>query len=300
MAALDGDRFAEALEALRRPLRFAAQDGFAHLDRVVDLGGTLAAAAARLLPFVDGARRQALEAWGRELAGWQGAPRGTRESLVARGLRLSATVALEAPPPPPPPPPAPRVDPARMPRAGSPLDAPLIGLPGVGPRTAEKLAARGLRTRGDLLHFLPRRWDDLRAVTPLGELVEGPPQTTRAAVRSARVVFGRKRFLEVQFVDPAGGAARLVARWFYFRGGMKERFVPGARFALSGTFRRYQGVMQVAHPEVMPLEGDEDEEAGGALRVRYPEVEGVPGAVVARLCRKVAEQDAGRVIDGLP
>src|SRR5689334_9532028 len=76
------------------------------------------------------------------------------------------------------------------------LGAPLQGLPGVGPRTAERLAAEGLRTRADAIALVPRRWDDLRTVTPPGALREGEPQTTQAVVRTSRIVFGRKRFFE--------------------------------------------------------------------------------------------------------
>ena len=181
------------------------------------------------------------------------------------------------------------------------LEASLLGLPGVGPKTAERLAARGLATRRAALLFVPRRWDDLRALTPLGNLVDGEAQTTRGEVRSCRVVFGRKRFLEVVFTDPHDERRpRLVARWFYFRAGLRARFVEGTRFLVSGTFRSYQGVLQVVHPETTLLADDEGAPAGGAIRVRYPEIEDVPAHVVARLCQHVASTSASLLADGLP
>ena len=44
---------------------------------------------------------------------------------------------------------------------------PLSRLPGVGPRVAEKLAARGLVTMQDLWLHLPLRYEDRTAITPI-------------------------------------------------------------------------------------------------------------------------------------
>jgi ATP-dependent DNA helicase RecG len=281
------------VEALRRPLSFAARDNFAGLDRVSNLGGTLAGACARLGNLVGGERASALLAWGRELMGFDQRPRGDREKLVARGMRLVATCALDLPKTPPPP--QPRSDPARSPAPS--LNAPLTALPGVGPRTAERLAQKGLATISDVLHFIPRRWDDLRKLTATGALVPGVQQVTRATVASSRVVFGRKRFFEVTLTGDDG--AKLKALWFYFRGSMKERFQPGARFLLAGTPRPYQGAMQMAHPETTLLDEDEGGEIG-QVRARYPEVEGIGGRLIEKIARAAAEHYSPALPDGLP
>src|SRR5882672_7421271 len=78
----------ESVEALRRPLSFAARDNFAGIDRVTNLGGTLAGACARLGTLLAGERATALQKWGRDLHGFDARPRGERERLVARGMRL--------------------------------------------------------------------------------------------------------------------------------------------------------------------------------------------------------------------
>ncbi len=68
-----------------------------------------------------------------------------------------------------------------------------VGLPGIGPRTAEKLAAAGVHTRADLLDLTPRRWDDLRSLTPIRHLQPGAVQIACGEVTSSRFLFGRRR-----------------------------------------------------------------------------------------------------------
>ena len=190
-------------------------------------------------------------------------------------------------------------------RASGTLRSPLLGLPGVGPRTAERLAAAGLHTRADLLDLVPRRWDDLSRLSPIGALALARPQITRARVVSSRLLFGRRRSLEVRFVDDvdgAGGAAGpvLIGRWFRARTGMRDRFVPGARFLVSGVVREHGGVRMMVHPVTELLE--DDDVGGGALGVRavYPPIDGVPGKLVAKLARLLARAHAADVPDGLP
>src|SRR3990167_2698929 len=47
------------------------------------------------------------------------------------------------------------------------LKAPITSLPGVGEKTAACLRRLGIETCRDLLRHWPRRWEDLRTVTPL-------------------------------------------------------------------------------------------------------------------------------------
>src|SRR3954464_14577515 len=92
--------FAEALEALKRPLDFVARDGFANLDVVRDLGTSLRTAASRLLPLLPKEKQPGLAAFARDVARWDVLPRTERERMVAQGLRLCASAQLVAPPAP--------------------------------------------------------------------------------------------------------------------------------------------------------------------------------------------------------
>ncbi len=195
--------------------------------------------------------------------------------------------------------------------AGSapPLLQPLGGHPGIGPSTAEKLAARGLSRVIDALYFLPRRWDDLRQLVPVGALQPGVLQSTVVIVERSRVVWARRRFLEAVLRGEDGEP--LLARWFYFVGGMQRRLQPGARFVLTATPVRFRNALQVVHPELTDLGAAEPQTEGaaaagrknpelGRVRVRYPEVDGVPPRTVERLCQSLCERYADQVPDGIP
>ena len=195
-------------------------------------------------------------------------------------------------------------DPAQRGEADS-LSRPVLGLPGVGERTAERLATRGLLRVLDVLYFLPRRWEDLRSVLPVGALQPGVVQSTVVIVERSRIVPSRRRFLDVMARGVDG--TPLSLRWFYFNGGMLRRLQPGQRLRIAGSPQPWKGVLQIVHPEVDYLEtedlatGDGGSAAPvGRVRTRYPEIEGVPPRTLERLCRHVCERFSDAVPDGLP
>jgi ATP-dependent DNA helicase RecG len=282
--------YQEALDGWRRELNGA----FADPDGGVDYGEQLVLAAAPVAEFIGAERKERLRGWARDVRRWKVLPRTERERLVAAGLRYCALFAMEKPVErkKPVPPPAPATHEGSL-----TLGTPLHGMPGVGPATAQKLADRELRTAGDLLFFLPRRWDDLRQLVPIGALAAGQLAVTRGVVQRARVIPARgRRILDVTFVGDDGG--ELAARWFHFRGGMMQRFAVGARFLISGVPRDRKGVLEMIHPET--IADSDDAAATPGVRVRYPEIEGVPARTLEKLCRAVAERFAGEVPDGIP
>jgi ATP-dependent DNA helicase RecG len=280
--------YEEALASWRKQLTEAFADPSA-----TDFGDRLVLGVAGVAGYVANERKERLRTWARDVKRWDVLPKTERERLVAAGLRYCALLANEKPVTRPAPPP---VVVKQTVEGSATLATPLLGFPGVGPSTAQKLAARELTAVGDVLHFLPRRWDDLRELVPISALVVGQLQVTRGRVARARVAFGRgRRILDVTFVDDEG--AELGARWFHFFGGMQQRFVVGARFLISGVVRDRKGAREMIHPETL---ADDGESATPGVRVRYPEVEGVPARTVEKLCRAVAERFAAEVPDGVP
>jgi ATP-dependent DNA helicase RecG len=94
----------------------------------------------------------------------------------------------------------------------------LAQLPGVGPKNAELLAKLGLRTHDDLLHFVPRRHEDRRHLTPLSSAQEGQPITVRGRVHQVRPVrYGAARLEAIVAPQvPTDRNEVILARWYGF------------------------------------------------------------------------------------
>jgi len=278
-----------ALEALLRPLRLAARDGFKEIEGTPNLGVALARAASRLAAALEAGEAEILSGYVAALEGFDDKARDERVRLVAQGLRLCAQVGQDRPSAPPPGPP-------RRPRAPGEdgRGAPLTVLRGVGERVARRLAARGLETVEDLLYFLPLEYVDQREVVPLDRLVRGVRATTCGVIvsTSARRARGR-RMLEVTLGPVGGGSARLSCVWFRAYPGLEARLEAGRSLTVSGTVQRYRDQLQMAHPDLLG-------EGGGGIRRRYPEVEGVAPRVLERLCAEACERFADRLEDGVP
>ena len=65
------------------------------------------------------------------------------------------------------------------------LSTPVQFVKGVGPRWAEVLAAKGIRTVDDLLHYLPFRYEDRLNPRSVAELRAGEMATVIAEVRNS-------------------------------------------------------------------------------------------------------------------
>ena len=191
--------------------------------------------------------------------------------------------------------------------AGLGLDDGIDHVPGVGPRTGERLRARGLATITDLLFHLPRRYDDLRRVTPIAALASVPSGTT-VLVRGtvARVRIFPHRLLDV-FVEQDG--MRVRARWFRPPRGMQKSFTKGAAVALAGPLRRLEDGagepdlgFELVQPSVQRLGPGEPErpaDLGAGIRARYPAITGVGARVLEKVIATAVDRYGERVPEAL-
>ncbi|MCU1263309.1 MAG: ATP-dependent helicase RecG, partial [Bryobacterales bacterium] len=135
-------------------------------------------------------------------------------------------------------------------------------LKGVGPARAAMLESKGLRTVEDLLHYPPFRYEDRSNVKTIAQLAPGEMATVIAEVRSAKLSGFRRRNLglfEAEFTDAS--RAILLAKWFH-GGYLADKLVPGAKFALFAKveFDSYRGELQMMHPEMESLTGEDEGE----------------------------------------
>jgi ATP-dependent DNA helicase RecG len=107
----------------------------------------------------------------------------------------------------------------------SPEPTSLASIHGIGPKYAELLAKLGLVTHDDLLHFVPRRYEDRRHLVPLSTAQEGQAITVRGKIHHAKAVHWGSLRLEIT-VAPQTLENRddiVIARWYGFKPwGIKE------------------------------------------------------------------------------
>ena len=127
------------------------------------------------------------------------------------------------------------------------LSTPVQYIKGVGPRVAEVLAAKGIRTLQDLLHYLPFRYEDRLNPRGIAELRSGETATVIAEVRTSGLF--RTRRMPIFQMTAGQGRARLKCLWFngtYLR----DRFKPGQMVALYGKVEEdRRGELQLMQPQ---------------------------------------------------
>ena len=161
------------------------------------------------------------------------------------------------------------------------LDSPVIGLRGVGPKMAEKLAQLGIQRVRDLLFHLPLRYQDRTRITPIGALRPGTDAVVEGEIRAADISFGRRRSLVCRLQD---GSGTLTLRFFHFSAAQKNGLAPGTRLRCYGEVRRGASGLEFYHPEYRRQNEDQNPPVEACLTPIYPSTAGVSQPVWRKLC----------------
>ena len=119
---------------------------------------------------------------------------------------------------------------------------------GVGPKLAELLAAKGIQTVDDLLHYLPFRYEDRLNPRGISELRAGEMATVIAEVRTSGLF--RTRRMPIFQMTAGQGRTRLKCIWFNATY-LKDKFKAGQIVALYGKVEQdYRGgELQLTQPQ---------------------------------------------------
>jgi len=199
------------------------------------------------------------------------------------------------------------------------LARPVSQIPGVGPRRADALARRGLRTVAHLLFHLPTRYDDRRALCTIDALQVGGRATFVARVLAtesggSRGRGGRfRRTFKAQVGDDTG---KVTLRWFHGTDPIKESLRKGMTLLVTGDVKRYRFDLELVHPEIERLAPpgaeaereasggeagfDLDLDALGAVVPDYPAPDGIPPRTLRGFVERAVRAYADLVASHLP
>jgi ATP-dependent DNA helicase RecG len=173
------------------------------------------------------------------------------------------------------------------------LTTPVQYVKGIGPRLAEILAAKGIATVGDLLNYLPFRYEDRLNPRGIAELRAGEMATVIGEVRNSGLF--RTRKMPIFQLTVGQGRSKLRCLWFH-GAYLQDKFKPGQLIALYGKVEQdsRSGELQIVQPQFEML-GDAggsgaDDKAAASLEVGriVPIYESAgQGRVTARWFRRV-------------
>jgi ATP-dependent DNA helicase RecG len=138
---------------------------------------------------------------------------------------------------------------------------------GIGPRLSEVLAAKGIHTVDDLLHYLPFRYEDRLNPRGIAELRAGEMATVIAEVRTSGLF--RTRRMPIFQMTAGQGRTRLKCIWFnatYLEG----KFQPGQMVALYGKVEDNRGELQLVQPQFELIgegEGEAEKKVAESLEI---------------------------------
>jgi ATP-dependent DNA helicase RecG len=188
------------------------------------------------------------------------------------------------------------------------LNNPVKYLRGVGPQRAATLEQRGILTVGDLLGYLPFRYEDRIRFTPIAEIVPGQVHTILAEVTSGggntvRFRRGRGPVFHVTVRDDSGA---LHARFFhgaYLEGRLKD----GQRLVMHGKadVDAYRpGRIEMVNPQIEIVnasdEGPGDSTEVGRIVPIYEAIGSISSRMLRRIIYGVLRDFDGDVPDVLP
>lgn len=179
------------------------------------------------------------------------------------------------------------------------LDSEVQFLKGVGPKNAGVLAKLGIKTVGDMLFYLPRRYEDRTNIPPITHLKPGQHATVRGRIAGfdARTVRGGKVIIKVSLSDGMG-AVSLV--WF------NQPWVARKLKGYTGDLIAYGLVKEAGwayemhSPEYELLDEEDDGEGFAQIVPVYPLSEGVNQWLVRKAAASAVAGYVQLVQDPLP
>jgi ATP-dependent DNA helicase RecG len=187
------------------------------------------------------------------------------------------------------------------------LSTPVQYVKGVGPRIAEILNGKGIHTVGELLLYLPFRYEDRLNPRGIAELRPGEMATVIGEVRNSGLF--RTRRMPIFQLTIGQGRAKLRCLWFNATY-LQDKFKPGQMVALYGKVEEdpRSRELQIMQPQIEilgdPADDGEDaieKKAAESLEVgRIVPIYEATGRLTSRWFRKVIRTALDNLTPDLP
>jgi ATP-dependent DNA helicase RecG len=154
----------------------------------------------------------------------------------------------------------------------------------------------------DLLFHLPRRYDDLRELSKLGDLVwaeEGTVVSARARVEDVRVEASWRRRVQRTIARLSDETGEIEATWFGRRF-IERRLRTGQEIVVSGRLKRFGRRWTIDNPEFQVVEGDGEVLHAGRIVPVYRLTAGLTAARLRVAIREALDRAGHAYAEYLP
>ena len=134
----------------------------------------------------------------------------------------------------------------------------LAHIPGLGAKRIEVLKKAGISDVPSLLRNIPRSWLDRTQLNRIADLKADVTAVVVGSISRCGPVFGRRNRFQAWLRDASG---ELSISFFSAVPYWQKRITVGTRWVAIGKVQVFRG-FQMVHPEMQPLDGEEDFEGG--------------------------------------
>lgn len=177
------------------------------------------------------------------------------------------------------------------------LEQPITMLKGIGEATAKPIMERlGIHTIHDMLHYLPRRYDDYTRLAPIRYLQAETVHTVIGTVDRAEVRVGRnnRKDFYIELIDDSGR----LAVTFFGQHFLVRTIRKGNQIVISGKVSVFRQMLQMTNPEWEFLDA-ENLHTVGIVPV-YPLSEGISPRLFRRSVKQAVDNHTDSMPDPLP
>lgn len=175
-------------------------------------------------------------------------------------------------------------------QASSILASPIAAVKGLGPKRAMIIERElSIRTVYELLFFIPNRYIDKRALTPISSItLENSIVQTQGVLQNIKLVKQAKGYrLSAELID---NHHRLDLVWFKGYQYIEKQLKVGQNYKVYGKVSRFQDHFSMAHPEMSQISIQSEKDFKGHIEPLYPISDKLQKAgITQRLIRSILQ-----------